>query len=92
MGLKSRGGGGLKERVKDTGWMGMKMGEKKSGREPHRRVWEKTPSQMITTAVKHRNITSTKEKSYEGNYLSRRFWNTFVSVDKSNIKAVATYL
>lgn len=22
MGLKSRGGGGLKERVKDTGWMG----------------------------------------------------------------------
>ena len=31
----------MKDRVKDTGWMGMKMGEKKNGREPHQRVWEK---------------------------------------------------
>jgi len=33
----------MKERVKDTGWMGMRgrKVEKKSGREPHQRVWER---------------------------------------------------
>lgn len=49
MGLKSRGGGGMKERVKDTGWMGLSgregnkgnKGRSRVGREPHRRVWEK---------------------------------------------------
>ena len=38
MGLKSRGGGGLKERVKDTGWMGMDGGEEENGDEPE---WKK---------------------------------------------------
>lgn len=38
--------------------------------------------------MENSNLTE-REKTYEGNYFSRRFRYTFISIDQSNIEAVA---
>lgn len=51
MGLKSRGGGGEKDRVKDTGWMGL-SGRKEKWQESHtggcgrKEEWLKRPEKI----------------------------------------------